>query len=82
MIVLDASVAAKLILAEPHSDKVLALLTAAVAKAEPIIAPPLLPFEIANILRQRMVRQGLSLVSGRSAHGRLPQVSHCAHRYS
>jgi predicted nucleic acid-binding protein len=29
--------------------------------AEPIVAPPLLPFEVANVLRRRMVRQGLSL---------------------
>jgi predicted nucleic acid-binding protein len=61
MIVLDASVAVKLVLTEQHSDKVLALVSAAAQAAEPIIAPPLLPFEIANVLRQRMVRQGLSL---------------------
>ena len=61
MIVLDASIAVKLVLTESYSDKVLALVTAAAQAAEPIVAPPLLPFEIANILRRRMVRQGLSL---------------------
>jgi predicted nucleic acid-binding protein len=61
MIVIDASVAVKLILTEAHSDQVIALLTASAQAAEPIVAPPLLPFEIANILRQRMVRQGMSL---------------------
>jgi predicted nucleic acid-binding protein len=59
--VLDASVGVKLVLAESHSDKALALVTACVQTAEPIIAPPLLPFEVANVLRRRMVRQGLSL---------------------
>jgi len=61
VIVLDASVAVKLVLAEPHSDKSLALVAACMQTAEPILAPPLLPFEVANVLRQRMLRQGLSL---------------------
>jgi predicted nucleic acid-binding protein len=53
--------AVKLILTELYSDKTLVLLSDAAQAAEPIVAPPLLPFEIANVLRQRMVRQGLSL---------------------
>ena len=61
MIVLDASVAVKLILTEAYSNRVIALLTSTVQAGEPIIAPTLLPYEVANILRQRMVRQGLTL---------------------
>ena len=62
MICIDASVAAKWILPEEHSDKALALYTASIEAGEPLIAPPLLPIEVTNILRQRMVRDGLSLV--------------------
>ena len=62
MIVVDASVAAKWILAEVHSDKAEALYDACVQRGDPIVAPTLLPFEIANILRQRMTRAGMSLV--------------------
>jgi predicted nucleic acid-binding protein len=61
VIVLDASVAVKLVLAEPHSNTALALVAACMQTAEPIVAPPLLPFEVANMLRLRMLRQGLSL---------------------
>jgi predicted nucleic acid-binding protein len=56
MIVVDASVAAKWILAEPHSDRAEALYNATLQAGEPIVAPGLLLFEITNILRRRMVR--------------------------
>jgi predicted nucleic acid-binding protein len=62
VIVLDASVAAKLILPEPHSNLAHALITDCAQATEPMLAPPLLAFEVANILRQRMVRQALPLV--------------------
>jgi predicted nucleic acid-binding protein len=54
MICVDASVAAKWILAEEHADRSLALYLAAVEADEPIVAPPLLPVEVINILRQRV----------------------------
>jgi predicted nucleic acid-binding protein len=54
MICLDASVAVKLVLDEDWSDQAQALYLATVDSGEPIIAPPLLPFEITNILRRRM----------------------------
>jgi predicted nucleic acid-binding protein len=57
MICIDASVAAKWFFAEEHSAQASGLLRTALEAAEPIIAPPLLPSEVANILRQRM-RQG------------------------
>lgn len=59
MICIDASVAAKLVLPEIHSDRALTLAMDAVRAGERIVAPPLLPFEVANIMRQRMRRQGM-----------------------
>lgn len=64
MICADASVAVKWILDEERSDRARALYSAAVQTSEPIVAPPLLPLEVTNILRQRMrTRDGLSLVA-------------------
>jgi predicted nucleic acid-binding protein len=54
MICVDASVAAKWRLEEEDwSQQAGALLGATLRAGEPIVAPPLLPFEITNILRQR-----------------------------
>lgn len=61
MIVVDASVAAKWVLPEEHSERALALVADA-AGIQTLTAPPLLPFEIANIFRRQMVREGLPLV--------------------
>ena len=57
MICADSSVAAKWFFAEEHAAQASALLRTALGAAEPIIAPPLLPSEVANVIRQRM-RQG------------------------
>lgn len=54
MICVDASVAAKWILPEEHSEQADALYTASIRAGEPVVAPPLLPVEVTNILRQRM----------------------------
>jgi len=61
MICVDANVAAKWILEEPLSDRADALYRHAVQAGQPIVAPPLLPIEVTNILRQRMRRANLSL---------------------
>lgn len=61
MICLDASVAAKWFFREDHSDRATALLQTALTNKEPIVAPPLLPSEVANILRQRMRAGTLTL---------------------
>jgi predicted nucleic acid-binding protein len=62
MIVLDASVAAKLVLTdEPHADKTLALMRDSLSRSEPVVAPALLPSEVTNILRQRMRRTQMPL---------------------
>ena len=53
MICLDASVAVKLLLPEEWSDWAVALYNAAIQADEPIVAPPLLPIEVTNILWQR-----------------------------
>jgi predicted nucleic acid-binding protein len=61
MICIDASVAAKWVLPEEHSDKALPLVTASIDAGKPLVAPPLLPVEVTNILRQHMVREGPAL---------------------
>src|SRR5687768_1648460 len=64
MICVDASVAVKWILEEERSDRADALYDATVDAGQPIVAPPLLPLEVTNILRQRMRAQsGISLVT-------------------
>ena len=63
MICADASVAIKWILNEERSDRAWALYDAVVQVDESIVAPPLLPLEVTNILRQRMrANPGLSLI--------------------
>ena len=57
MICVDASVAAKWSFVEEYSGQARALLRRALEQQEPIVAPPLLPSEVANIIRQRL-RQG------------------------
>ena len=57
MICADASVAAKWLFAEEHAAQASALLRDALGVAEPLVAPPLLPSEVANVIRQRL-RQG------------------------
>jgi predicted nucleic acid-binding protein len=54
VICVDASVAVKWILEEERSDLALALYDAVVQAGQSIVAPPLLPLEVTNILRQRM----------------------------
>ena len=54
MICVDASVAVKWILEEERSDLAMALYDAVVHAGQSIVAPPLLPLEVTNILRQRM----------------------------
>ena len=66
MICIDASVAAKWLLNEDYSDRAEALLNRALATPEPLVAPPLLPSEVANILRQRMQRGTLTLIEARA----------------
>jgi len=56
LICFDASVLVQWLLPEAHSAQAAALLKAAVSSREVIVAPPLLPFEIANALRKRVVR--------------------------
>ena len=58
MICVDASVAVKWLLREERSDQAYALYYAAVLDNEPIVAPPLLPLEITNVLRHRMRAEG------------------------
>jgi predicted nucleic acid-binding protein len=61
VICVDASVAAKWILEEPLSDQARALFRDASAAGERFCAPVLLPYEVTNIIRQRVGRQAMSL---------------------
>ena len=54
MICVDASVAVKWVLNEERSDLAIDLYEAVVQADRSIVAPPLLPLEVTNILRQRM----------------------------
>lgn len=54
MICVDASVVAKWILVEERTDQALALYDTTLRAGESIVAPPLLPSEITNIIRKRM----------------------------
>ena len=62
MICVDASVAAKWVLSEEHSALSQALFSASMRANDPIIAPLLLPFEVANIIRKQMTRHALPFV--------------------
>lgn len=64
MICVDASVGAKWILTEEHSDEARALLRSALESAEPVVAPPFLPTEVTNIIRQRVRRDILTHAEG------------------
>jgi predicted nucleic acid-binding protein len=57
MICADSSVAAKWSFVEEHSFQARALLRDALAQQDPFVAPPLLPSEVADVIRQRL-RQG------------------------
>jgi predicted nucleic acid-binding protein len=57
MICVDASLAAKWVLREGYSAESRALYRAATRLGEQIVAPPFLPVEVTNVLRQRMRRQ-------------------------
>jgi predicted nucleic acid-binding protein len=54
MICLDASVAIKLILDEDGSNQAKALYRSMLLIRTPIVAPPLMPIEVTNIMRQQM----------------------------
>ena len=61
MICVDASLAAKWIFPEDYSDKALALVTQSAQMGERVVAPALLSIEVTNIIRQRMLRDHLTL---------------------
>jgi predicted nucleic acid-binding protein len=60
MICVDASAAVQWLLPEAHSGQVHALFTTVSAAGEQIVAPALLPFEVANVLRKRVTRAQLT----------------------
>lgn len=54
MICLDSSVAVKLVVNEEQSDQARALYQSALFSRGQIVAPPLLPIEVTNVVRQQM----------------------------
>lgn len=74
MIVVDASIAAKWLFPEEHSDKALALVEEALTLGQRIVAPPLLWIEVANILRQRMRSAGLTLAQALGLYDRFQEI--------
>lgn len=60
MICVDASLAVKWIVTEEASDLARALYDSATQMGQRIVAPPLLPIEVTNILRKRIRRTSLS----------------------
>lgn len=67
MICVDASVAAKWVFEEEYSRQAIALLDDCSKSRERIVAPPLLPVEVSNVIRQRMLRDGLALADAEGA---------------
>jgi predicted nucleic acid-binding protein len=65
MICVDATVAGKWLLPEEYSEEALDLIEETARAGERVVAPQLLPVEVANILRQRMRREGLALDQAR-----------------
>ena len=66
-IVVDASVAAKWILSEEHSDLALALLSDCKRARVRMLAPALLPIEAASIVRTRILRGQFTIEEARKA---------------
>jgi predicted nucleic acid-binding protein len=65
VICVDSSVAAKWLFAEVYSAEADELLRTALEQQEPIVAPPVLPAEVTNIIRQRLRQVQLRLDEGR-----------------
>ena len=67
MIVADTSVAVKWVFDEDHSVLALRLFRDCAARGEAVVAPRLLPFEVTNVIRQRVRRQGLGMTDAADA---------------
>jgi predicted nucleic acid-binding protein len=61
----DASVAVKWLFAEEHSDKALALARHVARDGEALACPPLLPYEVTNVIRQRTRHTTLTLLQAK-----------------
>jgi predicted nucleic acid-binding protein len=66
VICVDASVAVKWIIEEEFSEQALALVRRADRAADRIVAPALMPFEVGNIIRKQMRREGMTLATAES----------------
>ncbi len=64
-ICVDASLAAKWLFPEEYSERALALAAAQARAGQRIVGPPLLPIEVANVVRRWMLREGADLAKAR-----------------
>jgi predicted nucleic acid-binding protein len=60
----DASIAVKWLLPEDDSDRALALRRWLRSERTTLVAPPHMPTEVTNVIRQRVVRQELTAAEG------------------
>jgi predicted nucleic acid-binding protein len=63
----DASLAIKVIIPEPYSDRAISLWESWVENDVERIAPPFFPFEVASVIRGKYVRRQLASEEARSA---------------
>jgi predicted nucleic acid-binding protein len=82
MICVDANVVAKLLFREEHSDKAFGLLEACTTMSQAIISTNLLPFEVTNIIRKRMRREGLPLNLARRVLGQFHSYQISLHSFA
>jgi predicted nucleic acid-binding protein len=61
MICVDANVAVAPFVPSPHSQEARNLLADCEASQLPVVAPPLLPIEVTNVIRRTMVKTGQSV---------------------
>lgn len=74
MICVDSSVAVKWVFREEYSKQSLAIVRASARSGERIAGPALLPIEVTNAIRRRMLSEGLSLGEGRRLLGQFFSV--------
>ena len=65
MICVDSSVAIKWVFREEYSRQSLAIVRASARASERIVGPALLPIEVTNAIRRRMLSERLSLGEAR-----------------
>ncbi|HEX5369708.1 MAG TPA: type II toxin-antitoxin system VapC family toxin [Dehalococcoidia bacterium] len=71
---IDASIVVKWLLPEADSDQAIALRRRLRAEDRTLIAPPHMPIEVTNVIRQRVVRHELTPAEGEDLAGVLAEM--------